>query len=158
MSDSMRPVKLGVPIDRVDGRLKVTGGAKYAAELPITNPAYAVVVTSTIAKGRVTSIDTAAAERVKGVLAVLTPFNAPKVDVPSPRAQSGGAKGGAMSNGAAGPPARGGAMRIPTVLQSPDVLYNGQPIGLVVADSFEAAVEGAHLVTQSMPASVPHST
>jgi len=155
MSDSLRPTKLGAPmlpaklgapIDRVDGRLKVTGGAKYAAELPVTNVAYAVLVTSTIAKGRVTSMDTSAAERVKGVLAVLTPFDAPKVDVPPPRAQAGAAQGG-MSNGAAGPPARGGAMRIPTVLQSPDVLYNGQPIGLVVADSFEAAVEGAHLVT-----------
>ena len=50
---SVRPAKLGDPINRVDGRLKVTGGAKYAAELPITNPAYAVLVTSTIARGRV---------------------------------------------------------------------------------------------------------
>ena len=142
MSDSMRPAKLGAPIDRVDGRLKVTGGARYALELPVTNPAYAVIVTSSIPKGRVASMDTAAAERVKGVLAVLTPLNAPKVNVPPPRAESGG-----VSNGAAGPPARGGAMRIPTVLQSPDVMYNGQPIALVVADSFEAAMEGAQLVT-----------
>ena len=142
MRERMRPAKLGAPIDRVDGRLKVTGGARYALELPVTNPAYAVVVTSSIPKGRVASMDTAAAERVKGVLAVLTPFNAPKVNVPPPRVESSG-----MSNGAAGPPARGGAMRIPTVLQSPDVMYNGQPIALVVADSFEAAMEGAQLVT-----------
>ena len=126
MSDRMETSTLGAPIDRVDGRLKVTGGARYALELPVTNVAYAVIVTSSIAKGRVSSMDTAAAERAKGVLAVLTPFNAPKVDVPPPR---------------------GKGMRIPTVLQSTEVHYNGQPIALVVADSFEAAMEGAHLVS-----------
>ena len=73
---------LGAPLDRVDGRLKVTGAAKYAAEFPIPNAAHAVIVTSTIAKGRVSAMDTAAAMRVPGVLTIITPFNAEKVNVP----------------------------------------------------------------------------
>src|SRR6266566_348566 len=75
---------LGAPLDRVDGRLKVTGGAKYAAEFPIANAAHAMIVTSTIAKGRVRAMDTSAAMRVPGVLTIITPFNAEKVNVPRP--------------------------------------------------------------------------
>jgi xanthine dehydrogenase YagR molybdenum-binding subunit len=163
MSERAKKSALGAPIDRVDGRLKVTGGAKYAVELPVSNTASAVMVTSTIARGRILSMDTSAAAKVKGVLAVLTPFNAQKVSVPPPKgsvsangasaksnAGGGGAQGGAQSggasNGAQGPAARGGAMRIPTVLQTTDVFYNGQPIGVVVADTIEAAMEAMHLV------------
>src|SRR2546423_15657990 len=61
---------IGKPLDRVDGRLKVTGKAKYSAEFPIKNLAYGVLVQSTIAKGRIHSIDTKAAEAYPGVLAV----------------------------------------------------------------------------------------
>ncbi|HEY3563442.1 MAG TPA: hypothetical protein VGL96_00395, partial [Casimicrobiaceae bacterium] len=50
-----RAASLGQPLDRVDGRLKVTGGARYAAEFAVPNVAHAVIVTSTIAKGRVRS-------------------------------------------------------------------------------------------------------
>ena len=73
------PATLGQPLDRVDGRLKVTGGARYAAEFAIPNVAHAVIVTSTIAKGRIDSMDTSAAERAPGVIKVLTPFNAPRL-------------------------------------------------------------------------------
>ena len=52
---------IGKPLDRVDGRLKVTGGARYAAEFPVEDVAYGVLVLSTVAKGQVTKIDTAAA-------------------------------------------------------------------------------------------------
>jgi xanthine dehydrogenase YagR molybdenum-binding subunit len=142
---------LGAPLDRVDGRLKVTGGAKYAAEFPIPNAAHAVIVTSTIAKGRVSAMDTTAAMRVPGVITIITPFNAEKVNVPRPASES------AQSGGPPPPPPSGGApsggqgqaqrpMRIPTVLQSTEVHYNGQPIGLVVADTFEHALEAAHMV------------
>ena len=149
---------LGTPLDRVDGRLKVTGAARYAAEIPVANVAHAVIVTSTIAKGRVKSIDTAAALRVAGVLTVLTPFNAPKVSVPTRDGGQGAAAGttgsGAQAaggaNGAQGPAARGGAMRVPTVLQSPEVHYNGQPIAVVVATSFEAAMEAARVVQDAV--------
>ena len=49
---------VGEPLDRVDGRLKVTGGARYAAEYPVPNVAHAAIVTSTIAVGRIAAVDT----------------------------------------------------------------------------------------------------
>lgn len=66
---------IGQPVNRVDGRQKVTGGAAYAAEFEMPDSAHAAIVRSTIAKGRITSIDTAEAERATGVLAVLTHRN-----------------------------------------------------------------------------------
>jgi len=103
---------VGAPLNRVDGRLKVTGGARYAAEFAVPNVAHAVIVTSTIARGRVRRMDTAAAERAPGVLAVLTPQNAPRL----PQQQAA--------------PGAGPAMRVPTLMQDDAVHYNGQPIGL----------------------------
>ncbi|HEY5416207.1 MAG TPA: xanthine dehydrogenase family protein molybdopterin-binding subunit [Gemmatimonadaceae bacterium] len=119
---------VGAPLNRVDGRLKVTGGARYAAEFAVPNVAHAVIVTSTIAKGRVRRMDTAAAERAPGVLAVLTPQNAPRL----PQQQAA--------------PGAGPAMRVPTLMQDDAVHYNGQPIGLVIADTFEHATAAANLV------------
>ena len=52
---------VGTPLNRVDGRLKVTGGARYAAEFAVPNVVHAVIVTSTIAKGRVLRMDTGGA-------------------------------------------------------------------------------------------------
>ena len=57
---------LGKPIDRVDGRLKVTGTATYAAEFPVPNLAYGVTVNSTITKGRVKNIDIQRAQKCRG--------------------------------------------------------------------------------------------
>ncbi len=112
--------------ERYDGRAKVTGKAKYAAEFRSpTDPVYAYMVQSTIASGRVVSIDQSVAEKASGVLAVLTPFNAPKLPVTGPQ-----------------PPAR----RHITVLQEKDVFYNGQPIALVVAKSLPEAMEGARML------------
>ena len=154
-----RAASLGQPLDRVDGRLKVTGGARYAAEFAVSNVAHAVIVTSTIAKGRVKAMDTSAAEKVSGVIRVFTPFNAPHLPgapTPGPHpaasdaggAQGGGPQGGQRQGpGAQGPAARGAAsMRVPTLLQDDGVRYNGQPIGLVVADTLEHAREAADLV------------
>src|ERR1700744_855107 len=59
---------IGQPVDRVDGRLKVTGKAPYSAEFPLKNLAYGVIVQSTIASGRIRSIDTHAAESLHGVV------------------------------------------------------------------------------------------
>ena len=53
---------IGKPMDRVDGRLKVTGRARYAAETRLANGAYGVLLTSTIARGKITAIETSAAE------------------------------------------------------------------------------------------------
>jgi xanthine dehydrogenase YagR molybdenum-binding subunit len=150
-----RTSSVGAPMDRVDGRLKVTGGARYAAEYAIPNLAHGVIVTSTIAKGRIRAMDTSAAQRAPGVIKVLTPFNAPRLagaPKPGPRAQSversaQSATSGSQGQGAQSPAARGAAaMRVPTLLQDDVVRYNGQPIGVVVADTWEHAREAADLV------------
>jgi xanthine dehydrogenase YagR molybdenum-binding subunit len=62
---------VGKPLDRVDGRLKVTGGARYAAEARVPGVTCGALVLSTIPSGKVTAFDTAEAERSPGVLAVL---------------------------------------------------------------------------------------
>ena len=70
---------IGEPVNRVDGRLKVTGAARYAAEQSIDRLAYAVIVQSSIAKGTIERIDTSASTALPGVIAVLTPDNAPRL-------------------------------------------------------------------------------
>jgi xanthine dehydrogenase YagR molybdenum-binding subunit len=111
---------------RYDGRAKVTGAAKYAAEFKSpAEPAFAFIVQSTIASGHIASIDQAAAIKSSGVLAVLTPFNAPKLPPANPQ-----------------PPAR----RHITVLQEREVFYNGQPIAVVVARSLPEAMQAAKLL------------
>ena len=62
---------IGQPVTRIDGRLKVTGGATYAVEHPLQNVAHGVGVASTIGKGRIVRIDSTEAEKMPGVLAVL---------------------------------------------------------------------------------------
>jgi xanthine dehydrogenase YagR molybdenum-binding subunit len=111
---------------RYDARAKVTGTAKYAVESkPPTDPVYAFMVQSTIPSGRLASIDQAAAMKSSGVLAVITPFNAPKLPVAGPQ-----------------PPTR----RHVTVLQETDIFYNGQPIALVVARSLPEAIQASKLL------------
>ncbi|HEY2497109.1 MAG TPA: xanthine dehydrogenase family protein molybdopterin-binding subunit [Candidatus Angelobacter sp.] len=110
---------IGAPLTRVDGRAKVTGTAKYTAEFEIPQVAYAVMVTSTIASGQVSGMDTAAAERAPGVLAVLTPRNVLKLP---------------------------GAERRITVLQDANVYYQNQPVAVVVAETLEQAQHAAQLV------------
>ena len=110
----------------MDGRLKVTGGAKYSGEYKVPGLTYGVLVPATIAGGTVVSIDTKAAERALGVLAVITPFNAPKV----PGFQPGAAR-----------PVRGLKL-----FNDDQVHFNGQPIALVIAETFERATYAAALV------------
>ena len=119
---------VGQPINRVDGRLKVTGGARYAVEYPLENMAYAALVGSTIANGRIKSIDTSEAKRVPGVLHIMTHENAPKMKP-------------VMTN-----PAEGDAARRRVPLQSPDVYYSGQYVALVVAETLEQARRAADLL------------
>src|SRR5438552_16062637 len=63
---------IGAPAPRVDGRLKVTGAARYGADMIVANPAYAVLATSPIARGRISGIDERSSRQVAGVLDVLT--------------------------------------------------------------------------------------
>ncbi len=129
---------IGQPIDRIDGRLKVIGRATYAAEHQIPNAAYAVMVTSSIAKGRITSMETSAAEQAPGVLLVMTHKNAMKL--PELESQKKGTPTG----------------RVVQVLQDDVVRYSNQPIGLVVAETLEAAMEGARLVQAQYAPETPH--
>ena len=75
---------IGQPASRIDGRLKVTGGAPYTADISLAGAMHAAIVHSTIANGRTVSIDTTAAERAAGVLAVFTHSNMPRMN-PTPK-------------------------------------------------------------------------
>ncbi|HXB08250.1 MAG TPA: xanthine dehydrogenase family protein molybdopterin-binding subunit [Puia sp.] len=122
----MRRDQIGDSLNRVDGRLKVTGGAMYSGEYKLPGLTYGVLVSATIANGTVTAMDTKAAERAPGVLAVITPFNAPKV----PGYQPGAAR----------------AVRGLRLFNDNQVHFNGQPIALVVAETFERATYAATLI------------
>src|ERR1700694_2682808 len=112
---------VGKPLDRVDGRLKVTGGAVYAYEVQQgPNTAYGYLVEASIGKGKIKSIDTAAAEKAPGVVLVLTHRNAP-------------AQG------------TGNHHEAHPVLTGPEVTRYGQPIAFVVAETFEQARAAADL-------------
>src|SRR3954465_4200075 len=124
---------VGTPMSRVDGRLKVTGGARYAAEFQVKNVSYGVLVLSTVAKGQITKIDTATAEKAPGVLAVITHQNAGKVVMPD--------KVKALGDPQVGRPLQ--------PFQDNEVHYHGQPIAVVVADTFERAIHAATLVRAS---------
>jgi xanthine dehydrogenase YagR molybdenum-binding subunit len=105
---------VGKPLDRVDGPLKVQGDAPYAYEVREGgNAAYGHLLTAASGKGRITAIDTAAAEAAPGVLLVWTYKNAPAQAEPSPQT-------------------------VPQ-LRSADIVHNGEAIALVVAESFEQA-------------------
>ena len=122
---------LGKPIDRVEGALKVSGRATYAAEYAGEGKAaYGVAVLSTVAKGRIARIDTAAAEALPGVLTVLTWQNASPPE-------------GQADRVAAGPTS--GKRSFPQ-LKDDRVGYVGQPVALAVAETFEQARAAAHAV------------
>lgn len=129
---------VGKPMNRVDGRLKVTGGARYAAEFPLENMAHAVLIGSTIARGRIKSIDTSAAEKSPGVLAIITHLNAPKLGQSSGNSNTSGEQ--AVEGG-------GNPFTKPIpVLQDNTIKYYGQHIGVVIAETLEQAKHGAELV------------
>lgn len=119
---------LGKEMPRVDGIAKVTGKAKYTAEFQVPHIAYGFVVLSTIAKGRITALDTSEAEQSSGVIRVLTHSNAGRLGEAS----------------VSGTPAQWS-----WPLQSDRVFFNGQPIALVIAETYEEARSAARLVKAS---------
>jgi xanthine dehydrogenase YagR molybdenum-binding subunit len=118
---------VGQPISRVDGRLKVTGGARYTADISVPRTAHAAIVHSSIANGRIMSIDTTAAEQAPGVLTVLTHHHMPRMN-PAPwshlRPQ--------------------GQTYLP--LQDDKIVYAGQPVALVVAETRDQAAYAGTLI------------
>jgi xanthine dehydrogenase YagR molybdenum-binding subunit len=119
---------LGQRWSRTDGRLKVSGAARYAIEHVLENMTYGVVVQSTIPAGRIKQIDTAAASVAPGVLAIYTHENSLQIH-PALVYMKGGAATEAF-----------------TPLQDNTVRWNGQHIALVVAESFEQATTAAALL------------
>src|SRR2546423_12114716 len=124
-----RSANIGQPLARVDGKLKVTGGATYAAEFPRPKLAYGALIQSAIANGRVAKIDISAAKSAPGVIGILTRENAAHFR-PYPDDLS-----------RAGAP---GESRVP--LQDDNIYFAGQHLGVVVAETFEQATYAASLV------------
>ena len=127
---------VGQPISRIDGRLKVTGSARYTADIPLEAIVHAAIVYSTIANGRIVSIDTAAAENAPGVLAVLTHKNMPRMNQQSwshlrPQGQT----------------------YLP--LQDDQIHYAGQPVALVVAATLDQATYAGTLIKVAYEAHPP---
>lgn len=119
---------IGQPISRIDGPLKVSGRATYAAEhWDVGQPLYGFIVGATIGKGRIAGIDTGRAERAPGVRMVMTHRNAP-------------------AQGKADPSIRSAYSRAFPTLDGPDVHHYGEPVALVVAETYEEARTAANLV------------
>ncbi|WP_394836303.1 xanthine dehydrogenase family protein molybdopterin-binding subunit [Pendulispora rubella] len=117
---------LGLGLDRLDGRLKVTGRADYPAETAVANVAHAYLVTSPITTGRIASLDVREAERAPGVLAVVSHLNPPVLP------------------GVNAPPT--GINQALQLFQNDRIIYNDQAVALVVADTHDRARHAASLV------------
>ncbi|SFQ08700.1 xanthine dehydrogenase family protein molybdopterin-binding subunit [Tranquillimonas alkanivorans] len=129
---------IGAPVNRIDGRLKVTGDARYAADYAVPKPLYGHLVTSTIGLGTITGIDDAAARAVPGVRAIYHHAN------PLPVAEASAFFGtGGRSQQSWQPFAR------------PDVRFYGETVALVVADTILAAREAAKLLNFEYQAQDP---
>src|SRR5262249_9015936 len=132
---------IGTATSRIDGFAKVTGAAKYAAEFNVPGIAHASIVCSTIARGYIARIDTTAALGVKGVSTLLTHENRPPMAGTDQGSKDDGAPDGA--------PFR--------PLYDNRIIFNGQPIALVVAETPEVA-RGAASLVHAEYARQPHVT
>jgi xanthine dehydrogenase YagR molybdenum-binding subunit len=130
---------IGQPLTRRDGVLKVTGNARYAADNNPEGLLHAVMAVSSIARGRVVSLDVAAARAHPGVVEVMTPGNRP------PLARDPDEKTNPF------------AFRM-ELLQNDRVRYANQPIAVVIAETLEAAAEGARLLAPRYEAEAPRAT
>ncbi len=121
---------VGSPVSRLDGTFKVSGTAHFAAEFPLDGMAYAALAFSTIARGRIATLDTTAAEASPGVILVMTHRNAPRIKPLPPFLAAG--KSAAPDD-------------LP-IMQDDQIHWNGQPIALVLADTQEQADHAVTLV------------
>jgi xanthine dehydrogenase YagR molybdenum-binding subunit len=118
---------IGQPIDRVDGKAKVTGAARYAGDRRAEHPAYGVIVTSTIGRGTITKVDIKEVQQAPGVVLVMSHENAP---AQAPFKQEGEDRHG----------------RPKPQLAEARIHFHGEPVALVVADTLEQATAAARLV------------
>ncbi|GIF95785.1 xanthine dehydrogenase family protein molybdopterin-binding subunit [Catellatospora citrea] len=116
---------VGKGIDRVDGPHKVTGTAPYASDITLPGMVHAVVVTSTVGAGTVTKIDTSALLTLPGVRAVFTHENFPRLNPP--------------------PPVLFGEAPV-APMQDGRIVFHGQEVAVVVADTLQEATEAARLI------------
>ncbi|MCA6106390.1 xanthine dehydrogenase family protein molybdopterin-binding subunit [Bradyrhizobium cenepequi] len=128
---------MGQPIPRYDAVAKVTGRAQYASDMPLRDPAYAYLVTSAIAKGRIDSFDLSEAQKVRGVVDIVTHENAERLE-PAKFFSDGGY-----------------ASTTNQPLRTAEIAEEGQIIAVVLADTYEAAREAAHRVKVSYTAATP---
>ena len=127
---------MGEPAPRLEARLKVTGEARYGSDMPVNNPAFAYLVTSAIAKGRIAGIDLTEAKAVRGVIEIFTHENAGDLKQLKYGAGGGGATTSIQDFG-------------------PKIQHDGQIVGMVVANTFEAAREAAYRVKISYETEAP---
>ncbi|WP_319422658.1 xanthine dehydrogenase family protein molybdopterin-binding subunit [Pleurocapsa sp. FMAR1] len=124
---------IGQAKKRVTGKLKTTGGAKYAAEFPVENVTHGVITTSTVAKGSIANIDTREAQAVPGVIAIITHHNAPQLPFkPIPQEQQF----------TVAPP----GSEYPQTLYTDRIHFYGQPVAVTVAETLEQAEQAASLI------------
>jgi xanthine dehydrogenase YagR molybdenum-binding subunit len=128
---------LGKATSRIDGVAKVTGAAKFASDEAVLNPAYAYLVTSAVARGRIGSFSLEKARAVRGVLDILTFENV-----------------GGLVKAAPGPDGKPST----SSLESAKIWHAGQIIAIVVAETYEGAREAAHLVEVSYVEETPSAT
>ena len=121
---------IGAPVSRLDGALKVTGAAPFAADVQMEGLLYASLAFSTIARGRLTTLDTSAAESARGVVLVMTHRNAPPLK-PTPLFMTSGRAAGGDD--------------LP-VMQDDRIHWNGQPIAVVLAATQEEADHARSLI------------
>ncbi|WCT73802.1 xanthine dehydrogenase family protein molybdopterin-binding subunit [Sphingomonas naphthae] len=131
MAASPAQAGIGTPVSRIDGPAKVTGAARYAADHPIEGLLYGVAVSSTIARGRIAALDDSAALAVPGVVTVIHHEN--RAHLPWRTSRYGDQLA----------PAGGKPLR---PFYDDTIYYNGQPVALVVAETFEAARHAARLI------------
>ena len=127
----------GKPTPRIDGVAKVTGAARYASDEPVANPAFAYLVTSAIARGRVGGLRLDRAKAVPGVVDILTHDNV-----------------GSLAK----PPAQMDGGPTTTTLETDQIWHDGQIIAGGVANTFEAAREAANRVEVDYVAEPPSAT
>jgi xanthine dehydrogenase YagR molybdenum-binding subunit len=131
---------IGTPQSRLDGPAKVRGEAHYGSDIALPKAAYAYLATSSIARGRIVSIDEAATRALAGVLDVLTYRNIGTI-APGKTFDGGGYMGTTIAP-----------------LNSPQIFHDGQIVAVVVADTFEAARDGAHRLRIAYAEEAPAAT